>query len=33
MLTKGALDSLLPRFKSILENNEIREITKDDIKI
>ena len=32
MLTKGALDSLLPRFKSILENNEIREITKDDIK-
>ena len=31
MLTKGALDSVLPRTTHILVNNEVREITKTDI--
>lgn len=32
MFTKGALDSLLPRLKSIIHGSEIREITPEDIK-
>ena len=32
MYTKGALDSLLPRLKSIMHGNEIRPITQNDIK-
>ncbi len=32
MLTKGALDSLLPKLKSIMDGNEIRPITENDIK-
>ncbi|WP_291259347.1 cation-translocating P-type ATPase [Fusobacterium sp.] len=32
MFTKGALDSLLPRTKSIMHGNEIREINAKDIK-
>lgn len=31
MLTKGALDSVLPKTTHILVNNEVREITKTDI--
>ena len=32
MFTKGALDSLLPRLKSIIHGNEIKAITETDIK-
>lgn len=32
MFTKGALDSLLPKLKSIIHGNEIRAITSEDIK-
>lgn len=31
MLTKGALDSILPKTTHILVHNEVREITKSDI--